>query len=397
MSGREATRSSTVLVLGGYAESLLNFRGPLLSALVGAGHRVIAAAPEDDARVVAGLSALGITYRQVPLSRTGLNPLRDLRSLRALRRLVREERPDVVLAYTIKPVIYGLIAARLVGVRRRHALITGLGYAFTGDGVRQRLVRWVACRLYRLALAGAETVFFQNPDDLACFRALGLVQARQAALVAGSGVDLAQFSPAPPVTGPIRFLLIARLLADKGIREFIAAARLVRARYPQAGFQLVGPRDPNPAAISDVEIADWQREGIVDYRGACADVRPFIAEASVYVLPSYREGTPRTVLEAMAMARPIITTDAPGCRETVREGVNGFLVPVADAQALAQAMIRFIVDPSLITTMGAQSRAMAEERFDVHLVNRVMLERMGLSAEAAAMVEVPRHCSGVSG
>ena len=371
-----------IAVIASYAPSLVIFRGPLLAEMVARGHTVTGYAPDPDPQLVAALAALGVQFRAYPLQRAGLNPLRDARTLAALTASLRRDRPDAALCYTIKPVIYGTLAARLAAVPRRFAMITGLGYAFTeaDTGARKRrLVEWIVRALYRLALRGCHVVFFQNPDDRGEFLRLGLVREAQAVLVNGTGVDLDHYAPAAPVTdGPV-FLLIARLLADKGIREYVAAARILKARYPQAVFRLVGPYDPNPAAIQPDEIAAWQAEGAVEYLGETRDVRPFIAACSVYVLPSfYREGTPRTVLEALAMGRPVVTTDAPGCRETVVPGANGFLVPPRDVAALAAALERFILQPGLIATMGAHSRALAVEKYDVHQVNAAMLAAMRL-------------------
>lgn len=370
----------TIVVIGGFAESLLNFRGPLLRTLVERGHRVVACAPAASAGVVDALAAMGVAYHDVPFKRAGLRPDQDLRALGTLVALLREIRPDIVLGYTIKPVIYGLLAARLAGVPRQFAIITGLGYAFVNSGARARLVRAVVRRLYRLSLGSADRVFFQNPDDRALFEQMGLVRdAAQAVLINGSGVDVDAFQPAPIPHGPASFLLIARLLRDKGISEYVEAARMIRARYPQAVFRLAGWIDDNPAAISERELSAWTAEGVIEYLGRLDDVRPALAASSVYVLPSYREGTPRTVLEAMAMGRPVVTTDAPGCRETVRDGRNGYLVPVQDAAALARALERFLVEPGLIETMGREGRRMAVAKYDVRKVNGVILQTLGLA------------------
>lgn len=369
-----------VLVLGSLPESLINFRGPMLRAMRAAGHEVHAVSPPADQAVVEALTAMGVTHHCVPLSRTGLNPLRDIGSLLALIRLFRELRPDRLLAYTIKPVIYGGLAARLTRVRF-FAMITGLGYSFAGLGWRSRLVGWVARRLYRWTLFGAERVFFQNRDNLEVFLNHGLLRDdKQAQLIAGSGVDLFHYAVAPLSTVP-DFLMIARLLHDKGVVEYVEAARLVKGRYPDARFRLAGWIDDNPAAISRGELEAWTKEGVVDYLGYLGDVRPAIAATSIYCLPSYHEGMPRTVLEAMAMGRPVITTDAPGCRETVTNGDNGFLVPVRDAVALSGAMLRFIEQPDLVKHMGASSRMIAEQYFDVAAVNRVILGTMELASE----------------
>jgi len=372
-----------VMVVGGHADSLIHFRGPLLRQLVAEGHDVTACAPDAGADVRRELAALGIAYRHVPIQRAGMNPMRDVGTVRALTALYREVQPDLVLTYTIKPVIYGSLAARLSRVPRICSLITGLGYSFGTATLRQRALNPVVQSLFRFALAHNEVVFFQNPDDLRQFVDAGLASDRQAVLVNGSGVDLEHFRVAPLPEGTPTFLLTTRLLWEKGVGEYVEAARTLKAKYPTARFRLLGPLDPNPAAVSRAQLDAWSAEGVIEYLGSTNDVRPAVADTSVFVLPSaYREGTPRSILEAMAMGRAIITTDAPGCRETVRGDENGFLVPVSDSIALAGAMERFLRDPGLVAPMGMRSRAIAEEKYDVHLVNRVMMRAMGLSAEA---------------
>lgn len=371
-----------VAVLGSLPESLINFRGPMLKAMVAAGHEVHALSPAAAPGVISALEAMGVRHHAVPLARTGLNPLHDLGSLLALVGLFRRLGPDCLLAYTIKPVIYGGLAARLAGVDF-YAMITGLGYAFAGSGPKSRMVGGGARALYRLALRGAEGVFFQNQDNLDVFLAHGLLRGPgQARLIAGSGVDLAHYAQTPLPAAPI-FLMIARLLGDKGVREYVEAARRVRAHAPMARFRLAGWIDDNPAAIARAELEGWIGEGVIEYLGHLQDVRPAMAAASVYCLPSYHEGMPRTVLEAMSMGRPVITTDVSGCRETVRPGENGFLVPARDSAALAQAMQHFVDQPDLAAPMGAASRHLAERRFDVDLVNRIILDTMGLARETA--------------
>lgn len=383
--GPGGAAGTTVVVLGSYALSLVTFRGSLLRAMVDRGCRVVACAPAASPEIVAALAGMGVTYRDVAFNRTGLRPDEDLRTLAALVALFREVRPDVMLGYTIKPVVWGLLAARIARVPRRFAMITGLGYAFMSEGWKARMVGGVARRLYRLSLQGADRAFFQNPDDRALFEQLRLVRdPQQGVIINGSGVEVDRYQPAPFPDGPPSFLLIGRLLGDKGVREYVEAARLVCARHPGVVFRLAGWVDENPSSISERELDSWVREGVVEFLGGLADVRPAIAASSVYVLPSYREGTPRSVLEAMAMGRPIVTTDAPGCRETVQEGVNGFLVPVRDAAALARAMEALVVDRALVERMGRESRRIAEEKYDVRKVNRVILETMGLAGPEPA-------------
>ncbi|WP_290522429.1 glycosyltransferase family 4 protein [Alcanivorax sp.] len=369
------------LLVASFPDSLIKFRGPLIEALIQAGCTVHVAVPglEAESDIALRLMGLEVTVHDIPLERTGLNPVKDLSALLALRKLVGQIRADYVLGYTIKPVIYGTLAAWLGGVRHRFALITGLGYAFTGEATGLRKVlRLLIQKLYRFSLSRNRLVFFQNPDDESLFRQLNLLKpAIPSRVVNGSGVDVAEYSVSPLPEAPA-FLLIARLLGDKGVREYAQAAALVKAQYPESVFRLVGWIDDNPDAIRQQELDEWVASGTVEFLGKLADVRPAIASCSVYVLPSYREGTPRTVLEAMAMGRAVITTDAPGCRETVLDGDNGYLVPVQDVASLANAMTKLIESPDRVATMGARSRQIAEEKYDVHKVNAVMLKEMAL-------------------
>jgi glycosyltransferase involved in cell wall biosynthesis len=370
--------SKTVAIIGSYAPSLLNFRGSLIKAMIGRGHRVVCVAPEIDAETADRLAALGAEVRPVDMQRAGLNPVSDLKTYRSLRRTLSEISPDVVIPYTIKPIVWGVLAAHSARVARIVPLITGLGYAFTGGASIARLVSLAAASvLYRMALSRAHIVLFQNPDDLALFRGRGLVKRRMpTAIVAGSGVDTAHYAPLPLPENTC-FLMISRLLKNKGIREFAAAARTIKGKYPDVAIKLVGYLDGSTDSIGQAELDAMIDDG-VEYLGQLADVRPAIALADVYVLPSYREGTPRSSLEAMAMGRAVITTDAPGCRETVSEGVNGLLVPVGDAVRLAQAMERFIQEPGLAAAMGRESRRIATEKYDVNTVNADIMRHAGL-------------------
>lgn len=369
------------LLVASFPDSLIQFRGPLIEALLESGNDVHVAVPDlaPGGEVAVALANMGVRVHGIPLQRTGLNPITDLRLLLSLVALMLRHRPRFVLSYTIKPVIYGSIAAWLVGVKHRFALVTGLGYAFTGTASGKRaLLRRLIQSLYRFALKRTHRVFFQNPDDQALFRELGLLShATPSSVVNGSGVDVAEYSVAPLPDRPC-FLLIARLLGDKGVREYAQAAQIVKAVYPEVVFRLVGWIDDNPDAITQRELDQWVDSGFLEFLGRLGDVRPAISDCSVYVLPSYREGTPRTVLEAMAMGRAVITTDAPGCRETVVDGDNGFLVPVKDVDALAAAMMKMIDTPGLAASMGERSRRIAEEKYDVHKVNAAMLEGMGI-------------------
>ncbi|UII73109.1 glycosyltransferase family 4 protein [Pseudomonas sp. HN11] len=371
---------SKIVVIAGFAESLIRFRGDLLSAMRANGHEVAAIAPENDDSVRKRLADKGVEYHVVPMARAGLNPFADLRYLLQLSQCLRKIKPDVVLAYTIKPVVYGLPAARLAGIKRRYALITGLGYAFTDAeaSFSRNLVKRVASGLYKFGLRFATGLFFQNPDDQKLFKDRGLSRENVPTLVVnGSGVDTDSFPVAPLPEQP-SFLFVGRVLRDKGVVEYAEAARLLKPIYPHATFHLVGPMDSNPSGISEKMISSWEKEGLIQYHGAVSDVKPHIAACSVFVLPSYREGTPRSVLEAMSCARAIVTTDAPGCRETVIEGENGYLVKPRDSADLAKAMGRLASSRELRERMGRASRELAEQKYDVHRVNAIMIAAMEL-------------------
>ncbi len=369
------------LLIASYPDSLIKFRGPLIDAISKKGLQVHIAVPDiaDNNNLKKELEARNIVVHDIPLRRTGMNPLADMITLVHLLKLIRRIKPEYVLGYTIKPVIYGSLSAWLAKVPHRFALITGLGYAFQGgeNTGKRRLIRQLVQRLYALALGTTHKVFFQNPDDQTLFKQLSILKPTTPSFVVnGSGVNISEYEPAPLPAQP-RFLLIARLLGDKGVREYAQAAKQIKAHHPEVNFDLVGWIDENPDAIQQQELDTWIQDGTLNYLGKLADVRPAIAACSVYVLPSYREGTPRTVLEAMSMGRPIITTDAPGCRETVAHEENGYLVPVKSVNALVTAMEAFINNPELVDTMGKKSLEMAEEKYDVNKVNAVMLGEMG--------------------
>jgi glycosyltransferase involved in cell wall biosynthesis len=367
-----------VLVVGGHAPSLLNFRGPLLKALVRRGHQVYACAPNASAELQERLRSIGVEYFHIPLRRASINVFHDFATVRALSEVINTFRPECVLAYTVKPVIYSSLAARFSGGPPVYGMISGLGYAFGGGSAKQQLVGYIVRSLYRYALRDSAGIFFQNADDREIFTAYGLLPPLvPVTLINGSGVDLAWYTPQSLPRAPV-FLLIARLLTDKGIREYVEAARNVKRRFPHARFQLAGGFDPNPMSIQPAELREWEREGVIDYLGELDDVRPALGMARCYVLPSYREGTPRTVLEAMATGRPVITTDAPGCRETVIDGENGLLVPVRNALALQDAMETILERPDLVERMAQKGLERVREKYDVHKVNATMMEAMGL-------------------
>ena len=343
--------------------NITNFRAPVVRRLAYEGWSLVVAAPATEQERTA--FTLPADVMPIVLERSGLNPLRDIGLLLRYCRVLHEIRPAAYLGWTIKPNIYGALAARMAGVPAI-LNVSGLGTAFLGSGL---LARFVGL-LYRVAFARAHVIFFQNGDDRALFVERRLVRAEQARLLPGSGIDLDHYRQVPLPEGPPTFLLIARLLGDKGVREYVTAARMLREELPGVRFRLLGPIDSdNRSAVTQGEVDGWVTEGVVDYLGTADDVRSAIAAASVVVLPSYREGLPRTLLEAAAMGRPLIATDVPGCRDLVDEGVNGTLCAARNAGSLAEAMRRMAVfDPKTLGAMGRASRDKAECGYDERLI-----------------------------
>ena len=343
-----------------------NFRGDLIKRIISCGYEVIVTGPN---RVgVEKIEALGARFVETPMNKNGVNPKEDLKYQKALYELFKKEKPDVVLGYTSKPVIYGSIAAKKAGVPHKVAMITGLGYAFTAQTKKAKAIRAVMSVLYKKALNCADTVIFQNPDDREQFVSSGLVKSEKCRVVNGSGVNTNRFSVAD-YPDKITFFMLSRVMYSKGIREYLRACELVKEKHPEVRFMLLGACENIQDSLSKEDLAPYVEKGIIEHFGETDRVEDYYKQCSVYVLPSYREGTPRTVLEAMSMGRAIITTDAPGCRETVIDGKTGFLVPVKNAEAVAEKMTEFIENPELIKTLGAASAEYAREKFSVDKVN----------------------------
>jgi glycosyltransferase involved in cell wall biosynthesis len=352
--------------------NIVNFRSGLIRGLRDAGYDPIVIAP-DDAASLRRMNELAVEYIPLKIDRSGMNPIADLRLQREYRSILERLKPTAFLGFTIKPNIYGSLAASALGIPAIPN-VSGLGTAF----IRAGPLQWLVTRLYRRAFRNLPLVFFQNPDDRHLFVERRIVQQERTALLAGSGINLERFAQSPFPAGSVTFLLIARLLRDKGVVEFVDAARQLRAEIPGARFQLLGPIDEgNRTAVPRSEVEQWVNHELVEYLGAVDDVRPYIRAASAIVLPSYREGLPRTLLEAGAMARPLIATDVPGCREVVEEGVNGFLCPARNPSALAAAMKKFADLPEKSkTAMGAASRRKVQERFSEAVVVGAYLDAL---------------------
>lgn len=356
--------------------TVYNFRGDLIKSIIAKGYEVIVTGP--DRTDVDKIEALGARFVEIPMNKTGTSILGDLKYCKRLKALMKEEKPDVTLGYTVKPVVYGAIAAHAAKVKNINGMVTGGGYTFTAKTLKAKVLGLIVRTLYRFGFRRTDHIIFQNPDDLNEFCERKLAKREKCHVVNGSGVNMTHFAAAPLPDKPA-FFMLSRLLKSKGVGEYLQAARAVKAEHPEASFYLLGKYETAMQdAIPQEDIEQYIKDGIVQRFEETSDVRPYYEKCSVYVLPSYREGTPRTVLEAMSMGRPVITTDTNGCRETVTDGVTGYLVPVGDAKLLAERMKEFLKDPALAARMGAASRALCEEKFEVGKVNAEMLKILNI-------------------
>lgn len=375
-----------VAILYNTTDYLIRFRAELIKSIQGCDCEVIAITPED--HMSDHLEFLGVRWCEWKLAGQSLNPLKDLASIYYLFQILKKERPDVIINFTVKPVLYGSLVASFLQPIRIVSMITGMGSLFLPGGAKKRFFIKGVHLLYRLAMKRNHRVLFQNDEDMTYFLNHDFISVEQAVRINGSGVNLEVFSPRPQEVCQGRFLLVSRMIKEKGIYDFVEAARMVKTEFPNASFVLVGPIDNNPSAITLEEIKAWEKEGIIRYEGRQSDVRPSLARSEVYVLPSYYlEGVPRSILEALSMGKPVITTNWRGCRDTVEEGVNGFLVPPRDARKLKDAMCYFLKDPTLSVTFGEASRQLAKERFDVKYVNARVMQSMGLQSKRNSNVD----------
>lgn len=374
-----ASTGRTIAIVGHQAFSLSNFRGDLIADLVAAGNRVIAMAPDYDVQSLDAVESLGAIPSGYWLNRSGMNPFSDGLAVLNLAWMLRRHRPDALLCYSTKPVILGSLGGWLAGVQHRVALIEGLGYSYTlpkeNPGLKRTLLRKFVSFLFRVALHSVHRVIVLNHDDRAELLREGVVESSKVQVLDGIGVNLGYWQPLAPSLAPVTFLMAARLLVEKGVREFAEAAQIVKSKHKEVRFVLVGGLDSNPGGISLDEVNSWVSCGVLEWPGH-VDVRSWLKHASVFVLPSYREGLPRSTQEAMASGLPVITTDVPGCRQTVVDGVNGYVVAPRDSVGLAQAMMKFLDCPHTISQMGAQSLAMAVQRFDAKRANQHLADAL---------------------
>lgn len=365
--------SKTILIIASVSRSLINFRGDLLKLLVKRGYKVIVAAGDSNEEILNKLALLSIPYHKYKINRKGKNILSDLQTFYSLIKLIKQVKPDILLTYTIKPVIYGSIAAKLLNIKNINALITGLGETFYNS--KNKFIKTITLCLYGLSFKSINSVIFQNPDDLNELLKRKIVTKEQSFRVYGSGVNLSLFKPSPLPKDKIVFLFVGRLLKEKGILDFITAAKIIKPINTDVEFHIVGQLPTNSSYLTEEDLNYLENEDLIKYFGNVKDVRPYIEEASVFVLPSYYgEGTPRSALEAMAMGRPIITTDSVGCKETVNNGYNGYLVPIKSPSDIVKVMNKFIDDRKLLEVMAQNSIAFAQQFYDVNKVNREMLK-----------------------
>lgn len=366
-----------IMVMTSHSPSLFWFRLDMMRSFIKKGHEVMAVGNEKECKWCEKLKKYNILYRKIDISRNSLNPIKDLHTIKSIKNIIREYNPDKIFTYQAKTVVYGGIAANQLGITEVYPLIAGVGSLFLSNKLKTRLVRKITIMGYRIAMKKSPAVFFQNKEDENNFIKAKVIKNQKVVFLRGSGVNLTRFyqQPMPETMG---FLCTCRLIRDKGIFEYIEACKIIKANNPNVRCLLLGPFDSNPTSIKPDELNRFIDEGIIEYFGEKEDVIPYLKQCCVFVLPSYREGTSKAVLEAMSSGKAIITTDAPGCVETIDDGVNGIMVPVKNVKRLASAMQYMIDNPEQLKKMANQSRKKAEELFDVKKVNKAICEAMGI-------------------
>lgn len=381
-----------ILLISNSSKSILNFRSKIIDCFLRCGYEVVVLIPESDLvdiSVIEKIKAKGCFVESFYLNRAGVSVKDDAKSFFDILKIIKKQKPTHVLNYTIKPIIYGSIAARTVGVKNIYSLITGIGYAFNNIeefNYKPKFFQKIVFNLYRIALLCCKRVIFQNIDDQKLFNKLNIVQLDKTDVVNGSGVDLSHYNYDLNILKnytlelPIKFLMLGRIIGDKGIREYVQAAKYLKKKYgKQVIFQLAGGLDSNPSAIQKEELDDWINSGAIEYLGRLNDVRPAITDSHIFVLPSYREGTSRSILEAMSIGRPIITTNVAGCKQLVEVGRNGYLAEAKSVESLIEAIEKTLkLSSSDLVDMGVFSRKIVEDKYDVHKVNEHMLDIMDI-------------------
>ncbi|QDK99207.1 glycosyltransferase family 4 protein [Acinetobacter tandoii] len=376
---------STIVFIGTIASSIYDFRADFIRSLLKQGHQIYAFTSQYNAEDVSKIEKLGAIPVTYTLNRGGLNPLADIVATYQLLKKIKNISPDVVFSYFSKPVIFGTLAAKLANVPRVIGMLEGLGYTFTeqpeGLSHKTKFIRYIQVLLYKIALPMLDKLVFLNPDDPKDLLETYSIKVKKVVILGGIGLNLQEYSyrPVEDISLPIKFLFIGRLLKEKGIHEFVQAAKLVKKQYPKTQFTILGQIDTfNIGALQQAELDDLIASCVVEYQGQVNNVKDWIANSHVFVLPSYREGVPRSTQEAMAIGRAIITTDVPGCRETVIQNRNGFIIPKWDSKTLAEYMIYFIENPQQIRFMGDESHKIAIDKFDVEKVNQRLQNILGV-------------------
>lgn len=376
MKREKKVNNKTIMVITPHTPSLICFRLDMMNTFIKKGYKVIAIGQESETEWIPRLGQYGINYISIPIVRNGLNIFEDLKTLKTLYFVLKSEMPEKVFLYQAKAVVYGSVAARFLDIEA-YSLISGLGSIFRGTSTKSRILRQIMKLQYKFALKRNAAVIFHNQDDMSMFLKWKLVALEKCKVVGGSGVNTNQFTYSPINADTTVFLMVSRLIRDKGVKEYLEACKLLKSDFPDVECMLVGPFDTNPSALQKSELDAYLP--YVDYYGEQKDVKPFLQKCTVFVLPSYHEGLPKSVLEAMAVGRAIITTDAPGCRETVEIGKNGFLVPVQEAKALHEKMRYMVMHPEEQAAMGKISRTYVEEKYSSDKVNEQIMEIMGIS------------------
>lgn len=373
-----------IILIGTVASSFYGFRADLICTLLKKGHQVYAFTSEYTAEDLKKIEKLGATPITYTLNRGGLNPLADIVATYRLSKKIKTINPDLVFSYFSKPVIFGTLAAKLAQVPRVIGMLEGLGYTFTeqpeGLSKKTQLIKKIQVFLYKIALPQLDQIIFLNPDDPKDLIERYAINVKNIEVLGGIGLNLDHYKYSENFNSNISFIFIARLLAEKGIHDYIKAAKIVKEKYPSVKFTVLGAIDKEAlGSLKEEELESLVKTNIIEYPGHVSNVSEWIENSSVFVLPSYyREGVPRSTQEAMAIGRAVITTDVPGCRETVVDGINGFLVPKWNPQALAEKMIYFIENPEQIQVMGAESYKIAVEKFDAEKVNLRLVNILGL-------------------
>lgn len=373
-----------IALIGTTANCVIGFRSDLIKSMIKEGHQVYAFALDYTPETKAIICKFGATPIDYNFNRAGLNPISDIINTIKLTKTLKKMAVDVVFSYFSKPVVFGTIAAKLAGVKKVVGMLEGLGFFFIaqerGFNIKFRIVKKLQIFLYKFSIPLLDKIIFLNKDDVIDLIEANNIKTKDICILGGIGVDINEYRYAAPKRGEVSFIFVARLLAEKGIHEYIEAARITKVKYPNTRYIVLGGLDfENPGALSKDELDRLISENLIIYPGHVDNVNDWLTNSSVFVLPSYyREGVPRSIQEAMAIGRAIITTDNPGCRDTVQDGLNGYIVPIKSPSLLSSAMIKLIQNPDLVIEMGIASRRIAEEKYDSQKVNQKLMRELSI-------------------